>query len=299
MTPPLPPEETITPTSKEPKSEEEEKSKEAPVHIIGGATSMDSFKNAFRKSKLLRFMYPELKKIPMRPIPISKLSDVRGSKPVEHIEAEQVPSIEKFSSIMSILSSSPLVCTHQLANLQTPARNVAWSMDGEKIAVSGNFMVQTYQFKQSKNMFASIRKVESGSTATFLTWNKDGEYLALDMQRHIGVIRKNPNKKLKLVRGHKLPITTTAWSTLHPHIFSAAGQDSFVYVWSMKSKKPKCIHQFGAHVGFVNCLQWQPNSHHFVSGGSDSRLIFYDTEAGQIIQKVGHHQDVCTCRIFC
>lgn len=252
-----------------------------------GKKEHSEFKEVYRKSELLRKMYPELKRIPVRPRPVSAvILSQSESVPLAPIPAEKVsiPSSPSASTFKTIVRTK----VNMIQPLKAPVRNLSLNDKHEVMAVSGNFFVKTFS-TTGKIPAPELNNLNTGSSACYLEWNTNGD-MAFDMQRHIGILPKGA-KKMKQLKGHKLPITAISFSSLNPHILAACGQDSSTYVWNIK--KEKCIAKFATHMNFVNCVQWQPKSNIFATGGADSRLVFYDATTSRIIQKIDYHQNVC------
>lgn len=76
---------------------------------------------------------------------------------------------------------------------------------------------------------------------------------------------------------------------------AAAGEDSFVYIWNVRSKGSKLQHVFenSGHSSYISALQWQPaeQGSMLVSGGGDSQLIFYDCNVSRIVQRIDYHEN--------
>lgn len=204
---------------------------------------------------------------------------------------------------------------------RTPIKHISWmksSVENQHVlAASGNFSMGIMQYDAFDRRFIQHKSVETGSSANYSAFSPCGQYLAYDLQRHIGLLRRAEvvdstgrsvidfrRHKHSTLKGHKLPITMVSWrntgadpssSISHPTLLAAAGSDSFVYVWNVRNRGSRFQHVFqkSGHLSYISALEWQPtmNSNLIVSGGGDSRLIFYDCEACRITQKIDYHEN--------
>jgi WD40 repeat protein len=262
-----------------------------------------SIMESIRRSEMLRPMYPELKKLPNRPLPLRIHSIVEEQN---HPTSERKDDDTSDPPEPNIVDA--LIYIQTIANLKTPIQCIEWS-NTDKIALSGNFSMKCYGIESSTQMNATQMKVlqseETTSGAFFLKYSSNGKYLAYDMKREIGLVKQKGQKKTtntwssvphasRALVGHRLPITTVAWAD-DSVALAAGGLDSSVYLWNAKTKT--CNHTFkNVHSSYISAIEWQnklgsSNLPLLASSGGDGRIAFYDVNTTKVVKKIDHIHD--------
>mmetsp|Transcript_3792 Transcript_3792/g.14401 ORF Transcript_3792/g.14401 Transcript_3792/m.14401 type:complete len:870 (-) Transcript_3792:2149-4758(-) len=260
--------------------------------------SGENIKDVVRRSEMLRSMYPELKKIPLRPAPLrTEEFSIHMSVEAEDIDAT-AEEIDSDPNMKHKSRTKLRLLPNDIKNFITPIQHIQWSPDGTKLGVSGNFFLHCFDFDHRPHdhsiQFDNVTELETGSSANYMKFSSDSEYLAYDLQRHINVLKKRPKKsavKIKQLVGHIYPIKMIDWSSDSNHLISG-GSGAKLYLWNVKQSK--MTYKFKTHFNYITSLQWQKQSLGGLigSGGGDSRLHFYDVDSMRVVQKIDYHENV-------
>ena len=271
----------------------------AQSHVFKPRTKTGYALDAIKSSELLRKMYPQLRALPERPKPINSSIIYKSEnlpKSSDNIEEVEVEDSKKVSS--NETETLKKVCGLQNATtMKTPISRIHFG-HGSKMAVSSSFQLKAFNIgidTDANVMFAEQKNLSTVSSCNFLEYSPNGEYLAFDMQRQIGLVdfkSGGTKKKPKQLVGHPLPITKLSWHR-HSTLLAAGGLNNVVYLWNVENtSKPKLQGQLEAHSSYISDLQFHPRENLLVTGGGDFKVIFHDSQSERVIQKFSHHEDV-------
>jgi WD40 repeat protein len=247
------------------------------------------------RSIMLREMYTELSKLPERP-PLLQ-TGFGMSFPVANVEAVSVSGEDPVSTI-PVSSKVALKQATTLGALGAPIRCVSWNRKGDKLSASGPFMTSISQVADIPST-DSVRvwqewKDETGSSASFLEFLGDGDLLAYDRQRQIGIYSQSKKSTWNLI-GHTLPVTCVARGP--NEMIASGGADKNVFIWN--ASKKKYVEKIRAHLGTVTGICWSTSENTIVSGSADSRMMFFDPTAARALKTVDYHKSAVAALDWC
>ncbi|KAL9654234.1 hypothetical protein ABK040_010266 [Willaertia magna] len=255
---------------------------------------------AIKRSQTLRKIYPILNKLPERPRPInSRIVDrsLLVPQPLGKVDEEEVDDTMKNRRDLILEENSEnfrMSPINAVATLKSPVQVMDFGRE-EKVATISNFQLKLFDMKidsDSNVVFDCLKSISTGSSCNYLQFSPNGNMLAFDMQRHIGLIdlTKDLKKKPKYLVGHPLPITLISWHN-SSGLLAGGGNDNSVYLWSLTGSKPRLRSQFEAHSACISSLNFHPKSNLLISGSGDSKLMVYDSESCRVVQKCSNHED--------
>jgi WD40 repeat protein len=263
-----------------------------------------------RRQQMLRTVYPELAKLPDRPAPLpsfqSEIVKMKTRSPIKSPKTPTTPINQLYTASPSrdnVLNSDEFTLRHiqVVTTLQGPVRCLAWAGAGDKIAASSNFLMNSFKLttseqKRDNMQLESLSSIDSGSTARYLEFSSNGELLAMDMQRHIGIVSKvKTSTECKTLQGHGMPITTVSWqkrNDAEPKLV-AAGMDPNIYIWNAKRGKLLSTIRSG-HVSYITSLSCQPSKSNtggnlIASGGSEGLVLLFDVTTEKLCHTIQQH----------
>jgi WD40 repeat protein len=150
------------------------------------------------------------------------------------------------------------------------ARTIAWSPDGQQIAVGGTFGIRLYS--TTLKSFTLL----SGANVAFVAWSSDNRRLAsADFDRTVRIWDTASGKLLLDLQGHTDQIWSVAWSPDSARIASA-GKDKTLRVWDAQTGDLLTVLPQSEQTW---SMAWSPDGTRIASGGGD-----LNTGAGTFIQ---------------
>jgi WD40 repeat protein len=175
-------------------------------------------------------------------------------------------------------------------------RAVAWSPDGEYLAISGD-----HRLVEVFNTTTWVReKVFKGHTGSILSlaWSPDGAMIAsgegtdqilphhqANNKNVINIWDVNNGEALHTLTGHKDSILSVSWSANSSWLASASDGRN-LKLWDAKSGE--LLHTLGEGIGHsagVLDVDWSPNQTQLVSGSRDFKIRLWDVESGMPLGK--------------
>lgn len=200
--------------------------------------------------------------------------------------------------------NAPLIAANNVAQLgrqfefpiAEPVTHLAWSPDGQTLAVTGQNGLRLYTLALFRNP-PRVFQVPNGPTNA-VAFSPDGTLIATAHQD--GIVRVwdlNTGGLRALLRGHLHPVWTIAFSPDGSLIASgdgslAGGNDSTVRLWNVATRME--IATLAGHTGAVTTVAFNPSGSLLVSGGIDGTVRFWDVASGNPGTLLTNHADaVC------
>ncbi len=261
-----------------------------------------------KRQQILQKLYPPLAKLPPRPAHVSPLYTevlpLRSKTPTKSESSPKSPASSPLYSSSPFQSNSitnsdefSLNNIQMVTNLQGPVRRLAWTEYGDQFAASSNFLMNSFKLSTGQRdnlLIENLSTIDTGSTARYLEYSAGGEYLAVDLQRQIGIINKGKYDVMKPLTGHGKPITTVSWQKSSDEAkIVAGGLESCVYIWNVKKiKLLSAIRSNHFHNG-VSVVSWQPKKgggNIIAAGGDDGVLLLYDANTEKENRRIIQHE---------
>ncbi len=164
-----------------------------------------------------------------------------------------------------------------------PWNTVAWSPDGQRIAVGGNGDVQVLNATTGVNI--AYYGYHSG-TVHQVVWSPDGKYIAVASGNTVQVWDVAALKNVYTYSGHATDVFAVAWSPVGtpsaqhgPRIASASG-DGIVMVWDALTGGH--LYTYRGHADYypghltsgaaVNSVAWSPDGRQIATASSDTTV---------------------------
>eukprot|EP00762_Andalucia_godoyi_P001875 ANDGO_05995.mRNA.1 cAMP-dependent protein kinase type 3 len=258
-------------------------------------------KDIQRRSAMLRDMYPELNRLPLRPPPVPMdvgpayasvfVKDEVCQDVVSSVSANQSTAVSDKHS-----ASDPLSLHHvrTFVNLKAPVKCLSWDPKAPNLAVSGGFFVSVLNTSSLDSGTDDGRlwedfRIESGSSSQFLEYAPSGECFVYDRQRQLGLCTVPDGSDSKYsstsLIGHNLAVGSVVFNATS-ELLASGGSDQYVFIWNVS--RQKYTQKLKAHVSYIAALAWSGDN--LVSGGGDSRIVLFDSCVGRIKQFVDYHK---------
>lgn len=151
------------------------------------------------------------------------------------------------------------------------AQVLAWSPDGQRLAVGGSKYVFIWDTNEQKTV---TRAFSLGCQA--ICWSPDGQHLAAAQGNMVVVYHFQTRPKVSHYRYSTL-VTSLAWSPDGQYLASG-GYDCIVHIWN--TWNDKLVGIYGSHGWPVAALAWAPDSRRIVSGALAPNVNVWDALSG-------------------
>ncbi|MCD4685327.1 MAG: hypothetical protein K8S97_05275 [Anaerolineae bacterium] len=181
-----------------------------------------------------------------------------------------------------------------------PVTSLAWSPDGQTLAVTGQHGLRLYTLALFRNP-PRVFQVPNGPTNA-VAFSPDGSLIVTGHQDAIvRVWDINTGGLRALLRGHLHSVWTVAFSPDGSLIASgdgnlAGGTDSTVRVWDVSGRVE--VATLVGHTGAVTALAFSPDGSLLVSGGMDGTVRFWDVASGNPGTLLTNHTDAVRAVAF-
>lgn len=240
-------------------------------------SQLNRARDILRRSAMLREMYPELQKIPPRPLPVQMDSAVSPSLTPLILVSERsasarahdvTPAMARAAAPSGAGDSTGLIslvrrsanaslrhCKSIVPQRRVPVRQFAWSPSGgNRFAVAGSFSLATSCFDPLSTM-DNVRvwpewRVNAGSSAHYLSFSSDGRFLAADFQRQIGLVDFGSGGKIVPSLS---PLSIPASSSSPSSSSSSSAASAASYSYNSSSSTSSLLLSSSSPPSFVGC----------------------------------------------
>lgn len=196
-----------------------------------------------------------------------------------------------------ILDAPNLVDDYYLNLLDWGAQNTL------AIALSNSVYLWDAETHNTKHLL----KLDGENIVTSLSFNKDGDYLAVgcgNAQTQIWNMEKG--KMIRKITGHSARVSSLSWNNA---LLSSGSRDSKILNYDVRLARP-IVSLFEAHTQEVCGLKWSPEGNYLASGGNDNMLMIWDyastsgstsesVPTAKPLHKLDHHQAAVKALAWC
>ncbi len=207
--------------------------------------------------------------------------DDSEKKDVEEKPADDKPETDK---------PPPLMIDAPNATLASAALAVAWSAEGDKLAVSNGSNVQLWNLKEAK----SVATLPGGASVTRLIWNtKANRIIGMSAVQVFAWDVSVPEAKL-LHTIDAAGTTPPVWTPSRA-VISGMGTTKLT-LWDLTSGKQQ--RSLEGHTSSIAAAAWSRDGKHIATGGYDNTARIWEASTGKLQHTLSDHKAAVTCLSF-
>jgi WD40 repeat protein len=173
-------------------------------------------------------------------------------------------------------SSGRLLRSYDGGKDDMPILALAWSYDGERLAMSFGTTVQVREIIGDRLVYTYRWHADShtstGNVTLALAWSPNGRLLHAHtnyLDNRVWVWDTNRGEPLFIYQGHNQHVMALAWSPDGTWLASSSA-DATVQIWEANSGRWQLTYH--GHTNQINALAWSPDGTQLASGGIDQTV---------------------------
>jgi WD40 repeat protein len=169
---------------------------------------------------------------------------------------------------------------HTLQGMGTNVERIAWSPNGDLLALGGGGIVMWWDLATGNNLERRINVAD-------FTWLPEGTDMAL-ATGNILEIRSLDGTLVHTLSGHTGPVLSLQWSPLSPGLLLTTGRDRTMRIWNLVTQEN--VLTIPAQEEQLSWVSWSPYAPQIVSV-SHTAVRVWDAESGAKLAELPPHFD--------
>ncbi|MBI1748958.1 MAG: WD40 repeat domain-containing protein [Acidobacteria bacterium] len=168
----------------------------------------------------------------------------------------------------------------RLQGLNRPARSIAWSPEGSRLAACGANEIRIWDVKTEQ-----ILRTLSGNNS--VAWSPDGRYVVTGFDEVVRIYAVETGQLVRQFERHRAIVQTVAWSPDGRYVASSGSApfDLTVKVWEVETGLLVwTLPQNGGDAA----LAWSPNGAYLAAGSGSIKI--WGAKSGQLVRSLGEGQ---------